>query len=254
MIEKNTEELEKKPLGTAGNYGPLNFIDYLMPDGDPNLQAMEQETPERTLQRYSHNRKKVYGWTQVAVFFGAIATLLAGLCLTAYDAALFPEIIKATLDSNYSFEQIYEHVPVAGSANTGITSVMVVGGSAILSGVCSLVAGFAGYMGFRTDIKNDVDQESLLAKQIGRHLAHTLDDIAKEKLVNGRVTEGKAVEELKTAKDIPPSHTTPSYTTGAPLDPGTIHPAATDNEKPESHISQAEAISRLIHPGMQRVH
>lgn len=230
MVGKRTtpEEFQK---GTAGNYGPLNWIDYFIPDRDPNLESMERESPEYTLQRYAHNRKKVYGWTQVAVFFGTVAALLMGFCLTAEATSLLVQSINEWMTGNLSDNRPW----IIGTASMGAAA-------------SSLVAGFAGYVAFRTDIKNDVDQEALLAKQIGRQLAKTLEKIK----ATDHTKEIMEAQSVDTERALNPEPELPAHETREPVSQGRGEPAGTS--RPNQVVTHAEAIARLLEQTQQRGH
>lgn len=146
------EAFDKNKKTGAGNYGKLNFLDYLVPDQDPDLKVMEQESEERTLARYTHNRKKVYGWTQATVLLGSIAAAFGMLVFGGNPLAFFE---------------------VMGFA--GITEGAAAMTSLAVSAVAGVAAFVSGYYAFRTDIKNDVDIEEMLAKRVGRHVGHAIN-------------------------------------------------------------------------------
>ncbi|MCI5049583.1 MAG: hypothetical protein MRY32_04550 [Rickettsiales bacterium] len=159
-VQRREQQEEK---GHKYGYGNLNLMDYLVPDRDPNLQYMAEEPEEHTLARYIHNRKKVYTWEQIAIGAGAIATLLGATVATGGAAPMFAAIGVTTL--------------------TNITATALALGVGVAS---ASVAFFAGYFAFRTDIKNDVDIEEMLAKRIGRHVAANLEPIIEQPDVTKR--------------------------------------------------------------------
>jgi len=230
MVGKRTTP-EEFQAGTAGNYGPLNWIDYFIPDRDPNLETMERESPEYTLQRYAHNRKKVYGWTQVAVFFGTVAALLAGMVLTAETSSVLINEISDLFDGTRAQNQAW-----------------IIGAASIGSLASSLVAGFAGYVAFRTDIKNDVDQEALLAKQIGRQLAKTLEKI-KATDHTKEIMEAQSIDAeraMDPATELPERGREESAAAQQPPD------RQSETPQPNRVVSHAEAIARMLEQTQQR--
>lgn len=144
---------DQESRGKKYGYGNATFLDYLIPDKDPNLKYMAQEPEEHTLFRYIHNRKKVFTWQQVSYAFGAVATLFGGLAVTGQAAPVLSSLGLLSAGS----------IGAALGVTLGITA------------ACALGAFVAGYYAFRSDLKNDVDIEEMQAKRIGYHVARNME-------------------------------------------------------------------------------
>lgn len=169
MEQKPKESANKPKKRTAGNYGSLNFMDYLIPDKDPDLEFMEQENDEQTLKRYTHNRKKVYTWQQTAVLAGTAALAIGGTLMGGVGSqSLLGEIA------------LFTGAPVAALFSGALIGLAVAG----------VIAFTAGYIAFRTDIKNDVDIEEMQAKRIGKYVGNELNKLQVEQEAEKRL--GKA--------------------------------------------------------------
>lgn len=168
---------EQVVVGNKYGYGSATFLDYLIPDKDPNLKYMQQEPEEHTLFRYVHNRKKVFTWQQVSYAFGAVATLFGGLAVTNQAGAFFAGIGLGS---------------ITGAA--AITTVLGV------AAACALGAFVAGYYAFRSDLKNDVDIEEMQAKRVGYHVGKNLEKVltVDGKSVAQEVAEIEKVAEIET--------------------------------------------------------
>lgn len=219
----------------GSKYGPIEFIDYLLPDDDPDLKKMQEEPEDYTLRRYAHNRKKVFFWSNMTLLFGTIATMMLG----------FGGLLIGAEATTPLFEWL------AGSATAGNAAQSVANLTAHIlpwiGGGVVIAAGLAfgsGYYSFRTDIKNDVDVESLHAKLTGRYVASHLYEMLKTKEGNSKELDAKAVEPLPYGDRLTPYDERQHGNGGkAPTD------------KPQPLVSQAEDIARLIQEAQhQRLH
>lgn len=207
-------------------YGPIEFIDYLLPDDDPNFKKMQVEPEEYTLKRYSHNRKKVFFWTNLTLLFSTIATVFVGMAGLMVGAELTSPLGQWMAG-------------VAGSAEAaaGIAASILpwLGVGAVLSGGLAFLS---GYYSFRTDIKNDVDVETLHAKLTGRYVASHLYEMLTAKEAGTKILDAQAVEPLEFGEKLTP------YDVRTP-------PAATEKtlpatEKPQSVVQHANEIGKLV--------
>jgi|GEM_PF-7128346 len=169
---------DQEARGKKYGYGSATFLDYLIPDKDPNLKYMAQEPEEHTLVRYIHNRKKVFTWQQVSYAFAGVATLFGGLAITGQAPVVLSQL----------------------GILTGLSAGAVFGSALAIAAACGVGAFVAGYYAFRSDMKNDVDIEEMQAKRIGYHVARSLN---KDKTLEQAMPTVEQVEAKEAATDKP---------------------------------------------------